>query len=187
LPILVNLSQDPSLYVRKSVANHLNDVSKDHPEWLLEMLANWPQNHPHTTWITKRALRTLVKSGHPRAFSRVGATEEVAVAIKRFVVSPTCLSLGDRLTLSVEMQSQSAESQQLVVDYRVHYVKKSGSTSPKVFKMKGLTLEPQAEISFKRLQLIKDFSTRTHNPGQHLVELLVNGKCLARSSFEIVE
>jgi len=187
LPILVNLAQDPSLYVRKSVANHLNDVSKDHPDWLLNTLATWPCNHPHSTWIAKRALRTLVKAGHQEALSHIGASEEVAVDVRRFDVSPITLSLGDKLTLSVELLSQSDKPQQLVVDYLVHYVKKSGGTSPKVFKMKELTLEPHGQHSFQRLQHIRNFSTRTHYCGQHLVELMVNGKCLARSRFEIVE
>jgi 3-methyladenine DNA glycosylase AlkC len=187
LPILVNLAQDPSLYVRKSVANHLNDVSKDHPEWLLDTLAKWPSKHPHSTWLKKRALRTLVKAGHQGALSHVGASEDVAVAVLRFEVSPIALSLGDKLTLSVALISQSDEAQQLVVDYLVHYVKKSGGTSPKVFKMKELTLEPHGQVSFKRLQHIKDFSTRRHSCGPHLVELMVNGKCLAQSIFEIVE
>jgi 3-methyladenine DNA glycosylase AlkC len=187
LPILVNLAQDPSLYVRKSVANHFNDVSKDHPEWLLSTLVKWPTSHPHSTWIKKRALRTLVKAGHQGALSHIGASEEVAVAVRRFEASPITLSLGDNLTLSVELLSQSEKPQQLVVDYLVHYVKKSGGTSPKVFKMKELTLDPHEQVSFKRLQNIKDFSTRRHYCGQHLVELMVNGKCLARSRFEIVE
>ncbi len=186
LPILLNLAQDPSLYVRKSVANHLNDVSKDHPEWLLNTLEKWPNTHPHSTWIKKRAMRTLVKAGNQEALAQLGAAEAVAVAVRRFEVSPAALSLGDKLTLSVELLSQSEKPQRLVIDYVIHYVKKAGSTSPKVFKMKELTLEPYGQLSFKRLQHIKDFSTRTHYRGQHLVELMVNGKCLARSSFEIV-
>ena len=187
LPLLANLAQDSSLYVRKSVANHFNDVSKDHPEWLLDALEKWPRDHPHPIWIAKRALRTLVKAGHPRALSQVGASDEVSVAMQKFDVSPISLSLGDRVTLSVELLSQSDVSQQLVVDYRVHYVKKSGGTSPKVFKMKELTLAPREQVGFKRLQIIKDFSTRTHYCGHHLIELIVNGRCLGQSSFEIVE
>ena len=184
-PILTNLAQDPSLYVRKSVANHLNDVSKDHPEWLLDTLAKWPRDHPHSIWIAKRAVRTLIKAGHPDALSQVGASDEVAVDVLRFDVSPTALSLGDQVTLSVELQSRSEQSQRLVVDYRIHYVKKAGNTSLKVFKMKELTLEPDGCVSLTRRQLIKDFTTRTHYCGVHLVELMVNGKCLAQSRFEL--
>jgi len=184
-PILANLAQDPSLYVRKSVANHLNDVSKDHPEWLLDTLKKWPCDHPHPIWIAKRALRTLIKAGHPGALSQVGASDEVAVDVMRFAVSPNSLSLGDSVTLSVELQSQSDQPQRLVVDYRIHYVKKAGNTSLKVFKMKELTLEPDGRVSLTLRQLIKDFTTRTHFCGVHLVELMVNGKCLAQSRFEL--
>lgn len=115
-PILANLAQDPSLYVRKSVANHLNDVSKEHPKWLLDTLAKWPRDHPHPRWIAKRALRTLIKAGHPRELSQVGASDKVTVDVLRFDVSPLSISLGERLTLCVELPSQSDKSQQLVVD-----------------------------------------------------------------------
>jgi 3-methyladenine DNA glycosylase AlkC len=185
LPILENLARDPSLYVRKSVANHLNDLSKDHPEWLLNLLARWPRDHPHPIWIAKRALRTLVKAGHPRALLQVGASDDAAVTATRFDVAPERLSLGDTLILSVDLQSQSTEPLRLVVDYRVHYVKKAGGTSAKVFKLKELTLEPHGQTSFTRRQRIQDFTTRTHYVGAHRVELLVNGKCVAQGSFEI--
>jgi len=185
LPILENLARDPSLYVRKSVANHLNDVSKDHPEWLLNTMERWPLDHPSPTWIAKRALRSLVKAGHPRALLQVGASSKVDIAVSLFDVTPDCLSLGDTLTLSVTLQSLSDEPQRLVVDYRVHYVKKAGNTSAKVFKMKELTLEPHGQASFMRRQLIKDFTTRTHYSGAHLVELIVNGKCAGQRKFEL--
>lgn len=184
-PLLSNLSRDPSLYVRKSVANHLNDVSKDHPEWLLKALATWPRDHPHPVWIAKRALRTLVKQGHPDALLQVGASEKTAVSVVRFEVSPAALTLGERLMLSVDLRSESDAPQQLVVDYRVHYVKKSGATSAKTFKMKELTLASRGLASVQRQQLIKDFTTRTHHGGWHAVALWVNGQCVAQSGFTL--
>lgn len=185
LPILVNLAHDPILYVRKSVANHLNDVSKDHPEWLLNTMERWPRDHPFPTWIARHALRSLVKAGHPRALLQVGASGQVDMAVPLFEVTPVRLSLGETLTLSVTLQSKSDQPQRLVVDYRLHYVKKGGNTSAKVFKMKELTLQPHERISLMRRQLIKDFTTRTHYCGAHLVELIVNGESLAQSRFEL--
>ena len=185
--ILINLAQDSRLNVRESVANHLNDVSKEHLEWLLDTLAKWPRDHPQPSWIAKRAQRTLIKAGHPRALSQVGASDKVSVDVLRFDVSPLSISLDDRLTLCVELQSQSDKSQQLVVDFRVYYFKKSGGTSPKVFKMKEVALEPDGYVNFTHRQIIKDFTTRTHYCGRHLVELMVNGKFLAQSNFELVE
>jgi 3-methyladenine DNA glycosylase AlkC len=66
-PILETLREDPSLYVRKSVANNLNDIAKDHPDWVLDRLESWDRENPHTNWIARRGVRTLVKNGHPRA------------------------------------------------------------------------------------------------------------------------
>ena len=99
-PILVNLRADESLYVRKSVANHLNDISKDHPEWMLDLVSSWDRADEPTKWIIKRAARTLVKAGHPRVVSvfgirgstrsrtRSAGPEQAAVATGIFAAFP---------------------------------------------------------------------------------------------------
>ena len=183
LPILENLRADPSLYVRKSVGNHLNDITKDHPAWVFARLKLWPMNHPHTAWIAKRALRTLIKRGDRRALAVIGAGGKPRVRVGGFEIRPKKARLGDRLTLCCHLESASAKPQRLVVDYAVHYVKKSGATSAKVFKWKEFTLGPRASITLNRTQQIRDFTTRTHHPGRHGVDLLVNGQVLARDFF----
>ena len=92
-------------------------------------------------------------------------------------------SSGDRFTLTFELTSQAARTQRLVVDYAVHYVKKSGEASPKVFKWKELTLDPGATVSLSRTQTIRDFTTRVHHAGRHAVEILINGERLAGTAF----
>jgi 3-methyladenine DNA glycosylase AlkC len=61
LPLIEALRADPSLYVRNSVGNWLNDASKTQPEWVAEVCARWEResDSPHTTHITRRALRSL--------------------------------------------------------------------------------------------------------------------------------
>lgn len=185
-PILENLKADPSLYVRKSVANHLNDITKDHPSWVLDRLKNWSIENPHTAWIAKRALRTLIKRGDRRALALIGAGHKAKVHVHDFLVQPRKVKLGGRVTLSFRLQSKSSKPQRLVVDYVVHYVKKSGGTSGKVFKLKELTLAPGASITLAKTQSIRDFTTRVHHPGRHAVELMVNGEKLARDFFDLV-
>lgn len=184
-PILENLRADPSLYVRKSVANHLNDVTKSHPQWVLDRLAIWPLENARTAWIAKRALRSLIKAGNPRALALIGAADLPQITLNRFAVTPRTVALGERVTLSFDLASEAPKSQRLVIDYKLHYVKKSGATAAKVFKLKELTLEAGQKLSIKRSQYIRDFTTRVHYAGRHEIEILVNGICLARGFFEL--
>lgn len=184
-PILEVLKADPSLYVRKSVANHLNDISKDHPAWLVERLAGWPQEDERTRWIVRQALRTLIKKGDRAALALVGAAEKVDAHVEGFAVTPARLVLGDRLTVAATVVSQAREAQQVVADYAVHYVKKNGAASRKVFKLRTFALEPGATQPLSISQTIRDFTTRTHNAGFHKVELMLNGQVVADGGFEL--
>ncbi len=184
-PILYALKADPSLYVRKSVANHLNDIAKDHPAWAMDLMAAWPGGNPHSAWIVRHALRTLVKKGDRRALGMLGAGHRAEVRLQDLMVSPGVIQLGQSVTLSFTLQSTASEAQRLVVDYAVHYVKKSGQTSAKVFKLKTVTLEAGATLAFARRQAIRDFTTRVHHAGRHEVEVLVNGESLGRGAFEL--
>jgi 3-methyladenine DNA glycosylase AlkC len=185
VPILENLRADPSLYVRKSVANHLNDITKDHPDWVLDRLESWPLKDPHTRWIAKRALRTLIKKGDRRALAVIGAGAKPLVNVRDLELKPRVLSLGERLTVSLQVESNSTKAQRLVVDYVIHYVKKSGGTSGKVFKLKELTLPARTSVTLSRAQIVRDFTTRVHHAGRHEVEIIVNGERLARGCFEL--
>src|SRR5262249_42264444 len=137
--ILENLKTDSSLYVRKSVANHLNDITRDHPVWVMDRLQTWPLENQHTAWIAKRALRTLIKKGNQRALSIIGAGKKPAVLVHNLKVSPQKITLGECIELSFRLESTSSKTQRLVIDYIIHYVKKSGETSAKVFKLKELS------------------------------------------------
>lgn len=185
LPILSNLKADPSLYVRKSVANHLNDTTKDHPDWVLERLAEWPMERAHTAWIAKRALRTLIKKGDKRALAVIGAGEKAEVKVAEFSLAPQKVKLGERLTMSLHLQSKAKKSQRLVIDYAIHYVKKSGATSAKVFKWKECTLDPGASLTLAKSQRFVDFTTREHHPGKHAVDVMVNGEVVGSGVFEL--
>lgn len=185
-PILENLKADPSLYVRKSVANHLNDITKDHPDWVLERIAGWSLENPHTAWIAKRGLRTLIKKGDARALAVIGAGEKAQVAIHDMRVHPRVIKLGETISLSLRLESTASNPQRLVVDYIVYYVKKSGGSSAKVFKLKEFTLDPGKSVILSRSQTVRDFTTRVHYPGRHEVEVVVNGESLAKDYFDLL-
>lgn len=181
--ILDNLREDESLYVRKSVANHLNDITKDHLEWVLDRVARWDLGNDHTAWIAKRALRTMIKKGDSRALAVIGVSGPAQVSVDKFTIRPKAAKIGEQVTFSFSCQSLGKKSQKLVIDYIVHYVKKAGHANAKVFKWKELTLEPGESFTLEKRQRFQDFTTRVHHPGRHRVELMINGQVLASSDF----
>jgi 3-methyladenine DNA glycosylase AlkC len=185
-PILEMLKADPSAYVRKSVANHLNDIAKDRPDWLLDRLALWPDDDPHTIWIIRHALRTLIKQGNPRALALIGVAHGADVEVVGFTIDPQEVVLGDRIILSADLTSTAETSQRLVVDYRLHYARANDKTAAKVFKLRTFDLAAGETITLSISQTIRDFSTRRHHPGAHDIELIVNGRTMARASFTLL-
>ncbi|AJK50718.1 DNA alkylation repair protein [Burkholderia plantarii] len=185
-PILDNLRADASAYVRRSVANHLNDVTKQHPAWVMARAAAWGMDDAGTRWIVGHALRTLVKRGDAQALALLGAQAAPEIEVGPFTVTPAALALGETLTLAGELRSRAPAAQRLVVDYRVGYVKRSGAIVHKVFKLKTLTLAPGQRVTLVRSQTIRDFTTRVHYAGRHGVELIVNGAVVAEAYFDLM-
>ncbi|QDK35415.1 DNA alkylation repair protein [Sphingomonas sp. IC081] len=181
--ILERLKADPSLYVRKSVANHLNDIAKDAPDWVVARLGQWPQDDARTRWIVRHALRTLIKHGDPRALALIGAGHGAEVTPGEFTVTPARLRLGGEITIAAELTSTGRDVQRLVVDYRLHYARPSGKSAAKVFKLRTFDLAAGETVRLAIRQTIRDFSTRRHHPGVHAIDLLVNGKAVARGEF----
>jgi len=184
-PILEALKSDDALYVRKSVANHLNDISKDHPETMLDWITSWDLSDTRTAWIAKRAARSLIKAGHPRSFAIFGFEADPAVAVSEFQLSSNRVRIGGEIRFSFALRSKARRPQKLAVDYAVHYQKKNGRMSPKVFKLKEFTLPAGETTAFTRLHRFADLTTRRHHAGRHAVELLVNGTSCGKRAFTL--
>jgi len=184
--ILDRLKADESLYVRKSVANHLNDVTKVHPEWVLDTIEGWSLENKHTAWIAKHALRSLIKQGDVRALTVIGAGAKAEVELLDVRVEPAVVRLREAITLSFTVKSMVAHEQRLVIDYAIEYVKANGGVSRKVFKLKTLGLAGFGTEVVRRNQVIKDFTTRKHFAGRHGVQVMVNGEVLGSAAFEVL-
>lgn len=183
--ILENLKEDDSLYVRKSVANHLNDITKDSPQYVLKLIKGWDQKHVHTQWIIKRGCRSLFKLGDKQSLKVFNYTQNVQVSIKKFSITQK-VNIGGVLTFGFDLVSLSAKTQRLMVDFKIHYVKKSGQSSAKVFKLKEIELKPGEIIPILKNQRFQDFTTRKHFAGKHKLEIVVNGEVLKRAAFEVL-
>lgn len=183
--ILDTLKTDDELYVRKSVANNLNDVSKDHPETMLDWVESWDRQDDRTAWIVRHGARSLIKAGHPRSFALFGFEAKPRLAVENLKVKPKRIKLGETVTFSFDIVSRARRDQKLAVDYAIHYVKASGRPSRKVFKLCEIVLEAGARHTAEKRQTFKDFSTRTHHPGRHVFELLINGKTRGEVEFHL--
>lgn len=185
-PILELLKEDDSLYVRKSVANHLNDVSKENSEYMIQLLSQWNQEHPNTAWIIKHASRTLIKKGHPETLKLFQFEKNVQIEVKQLKLKRSNIRLGENLEFDFEIISKKNKTQKLVVDYIIHYKKSGGGLSPKVFKLKEIQLKGKEKLKIEKKQLIKDFTTRKHFAGDHKLEIQINGKVLASAKFKLI-
>jgi 3-methyladenine DNA glycosylase AlkC len=185
LPLLRALQDDPSEYVRRSVANHLNDIAKDHPgivaAWVDEFL---PGASAARQALLKHASRTLIKAGDPRMLKAWGLAQGLrgGAALK---LSRRRVALGESLELHVTLESNSARRQKLAIDYVVHHVKASGKTSPKVFKGWTLELAPHERRELRKTHSLRPVTTRRYHAGRHPIELRVNGRDVAAAEFDL--
>ncbi len=191
LKILEQLKYDDELYVRKSIANHLNDISKDHPDLVIKVLKKWkkespPKQRDKINWIAHRALRSLIKAGHPKALSLMGVESKVAIRTEALSLKKKRLQIGERLEFTLPIQSVSSKTQKLIVDYRIHFLKASGKSSPKVFKLKTLELRPKEKILIQKAHHLKEITTMVFRSGTHLVDIQINGQIVASHKWTFV-
>jgi 3-methyladenine DNA glycosylase AlkC len=187
LALLELLKDDPELYVRRSVANSLNDIAKDHPDLAVARGRRWLQGaSPERRWIVHHALRFLVKQGHAGALGLVGAGQKPKIRLARVRLTPARVPLGSTVTCTASLTSASRTPQDLLIDYAVHYVKANGSTSAKVFKLKRVILAPKQTVTLEIRIRLADLTTRRHYAGRHAVDLRVNGIPLPLGAFRLV-
>jgi 3-methyladenine DNA glycosylase AlkC len=194
LPILEALKADPSEDVRRSVANNLNDIAKDHPEVVLDVCRRWRGESETVDQMIKHACRGLLKRGNPEAMRLFGFVPSEALQLKNVRLSPLSAAIGDTVQvdfdLVVEGEAEPAagekESQPANVrlEYAVYFVKASGIISSKVFKIREGTFAPGRHHFYKR-HSFADRSTRKHYPGPHWITLIVNGEEKARLPLQL--
>ncbi len=185
LPILEKLKNDPSEYVRRSVANNLNDISKDHPELVLSIAKKWLGKTKETDWVVKHALRGLLKQGNTEALVLFGFANPEKIAVQNFSITTNPVAIGKDLFFNFEINSQASKPTKLRVEYAIDFVKKTGKTSRKVFKITENTY-PNGNTKMERKQPFKDFSTRKHYPGKHGLAILINGVVKGELDFEVI-
>jgi len=181
--ILTNLNNDESLYVRKSVGNHLNDLTKNYPEYVLDLIKTWDSSQEHTAWIIKKGLRTLIKNGDKRVFKFLGYPKPTNISIDNIHIENDVIKIGETTFFSFKVKNNSQEATPIIIDYIIYYVKKSGKQTPKVFKLRETKIQRDSTMVLSKKIALKQLSTRTHYSGEHQLEIQINGESKALTSF----
>lgn len=183
LAVLENLKADPAEWVRRSVANNLNDIAKDHPDKVKNILQEWKGISKETDWILKHGCRTLLKKADPDALSFFGWGGKVKCKVSAPVLSHKKLRIGDELTFSFDVISAEKKKVPLRLEYAVYYVKANGTQSRKIFQLAQNNADPGVSYTYKRKISFRDLTTRKHYSGSHRLAIIINGNELETAEF----
>jgi 3-methyladenine DNA glycosylase AlkC len=186
IELLELLKDDTELYVRRSVANNLNDIGKDHPALLTAVAKRWLRGAtPQRRWIVGHALRSAVKRADAGALGALGYGGKAEVSLRAPLIQPARPKIGASVTVSFTLVNRSAKTQRIMADLVVHFVKARGSGA-KTFKLKALKLAPRASVELRKKIGLQQLTTRKHYPGVHKVDALLNGRRVGVGSFRLV-
>lgn len=185
LPLLEALKDDEEEYVRRSVANNLNDIAKDHPDLVAKIAKQWLKGaSKDRERLVRHACRTLIKQGHQKTLRALGYGPSSIKLNKLTVLTPR-VTFGEALLFELSLSSTSKKPQPLIIDYAIHHRKANGSLTAKVFKWKTTTMTSQATLNVQKKHPMRKITTRVYYPGIHKVEVLVNGVSIGSKEFEL--
>jgi 3-methyladenine DNA glycosylase AlkC len=185
LPILENLKNDPHEIVRRSVANNLNDIAKDHPALVLQMATHWKGFSKETDALIKHGCRTLLKQGHPEILNHYGLSAK-STTLANFAITTPVVSVGNNLEFKFTIKNEQPGPQTIRIEYAVYYLKQNGTFAKKVFKIRERLFLANEEITLTRRQSFKPITTRTFYPGPHRLGLILNGEEKEIKTFDLV-
>lgn len=192
IPVLDALVHDDSEYVRRSVANHLNDLSREHADVVVEVAGRWladpgadATTAVNTRSLVRHALRTLVKRADPGALSLLGF-EPVRVEVSDLLFTERTVILPGELEFSFTVANLGDAPARLAIDFAVAYVKSNGGLAEKVFKLSTVELAAGERTTVRKRHGFRQMTTRVHYAGTHGIEVQINGERHARAEFEVV-
>jgi 3-methyladenine DNA glycosylase AlkC len=185
ISLLELLKDDAELYVRRSVANNLNDIGKDHPVLLAQIAKRWLRGAtPARRWVVKHALRSAVKRAEPAALAALGYGGKVDVAVRGVRIEPARPRIGESVRVTFTLANTGQRRARVLADLVVHFVKARG-TGAKTFKLQTVDLAPGTSALLSKKIGLQQLTTRKHYPGQHLVEAQINGRRKRLGTFVV--
>lgn len=184
IEILENLKNDSSEYVRRSVANNLNDIAKDHPEKVLEIAKKWKGISKETDAIVKHGARTLLKQGHPEILKIYGLDSR-KIEVEDFKIATPKVIIGESLEFSFTIKNNNNAVKTVRLEYGIYYKKSKGHLAKKIFKISERDYQPNEMIKVIRKQSFKIITTRVFYAGNHQLSIIVNGEEKCIKDFEV--
>lgn len=186
IPIIEHLLFDESEYVRRSVANNLNDISKDHPELVLQFAQKWMGNNGNTDRLIKHACRTLLKSSYPGIMDQFGlGLRENNINVTMQLAQRQVANEGD-LFFEMRLENTSMEVLKLRLEYAMYFLRQNGTWSKKVFKISEREAQKQESIVINKKHSFRYITTRKYYKGVHFLSVIVNGIEFHKSEFELI-
>ena len=186
IELLTLLKDDPSDYVRRSVANNLNDIAKDHPDVVIELARQWwNEGNDDRRRLVRHGLRTLVKQANPAALAVMGFTPDAGAVLGDVSIAPASVAIGSSVRLTAQIVNPTEAEVGVLVDFRLHFVKWNGAISAKVFKGAERQLGPGDQFTVSKPISLKQHTTRTHFAGTHSVDVILNGITHPAGAFEV--
>ena len=185
LPILMALRNDEDEIVRRSVANNLNDIAKDNPDFVVNFSQQHGGESVNTDKLIKHACRTLLKQGHPTILSFYGLSCE-HLSVDNLVIECDALHIGESLAFEFDVTNHDVKSRKIRLEYAIHYRKKNGQLAPKVFKISERDYGASSTMHIQRKQSFKVITTRVFHVGGHRLSIIVNGQTFVNHDFELL-
>ncbi|MEI7587518.1 DNA alkylation repair protein [Runella sp.] len=185
LPILENLKNDPSESVRRSVANNLNDISKDHSDVVVQIANAWKGQNKETDAIVRHGCRTLLKQGHSEVLTLYSLVSE-RIHLSDFALLTPTLKIGESLEFSFLILNANAGHQKVRLEYAVYYKRQNGQLSKKVFKISEREYAPDEQVKILRKQRFVLITTRKFYAGTQQLSIIINGEEKEVVPFELM-
>lgn len=188
IPILENLKNDPARFVRLSVANNLNDIAKDNPQTVIDLVKRWQGESKEVDWIIKHGSRTLLKQGNPEMMELFGFNSTAkSIRIENFQISIPEVKVGESLEFSFNLLNKSNKRTKIRLEYGIYYQKANGTLTKKVHKISEKEYAENSTTQITRKHSFRVVTTRKLHPGLHQVAVIINGNEFEKYDFELIE
>lgn len=184
-PIMETLITDESLFVKKSVANNLNDISKTHPNQVIAFCKRWKNGNPHSEWIIKHACRTMLKAGQADVMQLFNYANIDQYRIYSFALKNAEVTFGNQLEFEVSLQNQSDQKAMTRLEYGLYLLKANGQKNRKVFKISEFNLDAKSKYKVTKKHAFVELTTRKYYMGEHELSLIVNGIEIDKQTFTL--